>query len=38
MNRLAANRRRYKEFDELTLRINMPSVPANKLNKQTLIR
>jgi hypothetical protein len=36
MNRLAANRRTYKEFGELTLRINMPDIPSTKLNRQTI--
>jgi hypothetical protein len=36
MNRLVANRRTYIEFGELTLRINMPDIPATKLNRQTI--
>jgi hypothetical protein len=32
----AANRRTNNEFNELTRNINMPNIPANKLNRQTI--
>jgi hypothetical protein len=36
MRRIAANIRMNNEFNELTRNINMPSVTANKLNRQTI--
>jgi hypothetical protein len=36
MKRIATNRRKNNEFNELTKDINMPNIPANKLNRQTI--
>jgi hypothetical protein len=36
MRRIAANRRTNNEFNELTRNINMPTIPVNKLNRQTI--
>jgi hypothetical protein len=38
MKRIAANRRTNNEFNELTRNINMPNIPVNKLNRQTINR
>jgi hypothetical protein len=36
MKRIADNRRTYKEFNELTNDINIPTIPSNKYNRQTI--
>jgi hypothetical protein len=38
MKRIDDNRRTNKEFNELTKNINMPNIPANKLNRETMNR
>jgi hypothetical protein len=36
LRRIAANRRTNNEFNELTRNINMPNIPVNKINRQTI--
>jgi adenylate kinase family enzyme len=36
MKRIAVHRRTNKEFNELTKDINIPSIPSNELNRQTI--
>jgi hypothetical protein len=38
MRKIAANGRTNKEFNELTKNSNIPNIPSNKLNRETISR